>query len=166
MKYKVISCFAGCGKTTVGKKYPNVLDLQASSYHFDYSNIDKTQYENMKGNQSRIPNPLWPNNYLTAIKKAINEYDLILVPSSLDIRELLMKNNIPFLFVLPSNSEKVKEKLIKRYQARKNDENFIIRNMNYFNLWSRDAKDYPYPIEILRDDEYLEDLLLRLKLLK
>lgn len=31
-KIKVISVFAGLGKTTVGKKYPNVCDLQSSPY--------------------------------------------------------------------------------------------------------------------------------------
>ena len=30
MSAKVFSVFAGLGKTYVGKKYPNVLDLQSS----------------------------------------------------------------------------------------------------------------------------------------
>ena len=39
MNIKVISVFAGLGKTTVAKKYPNVCDLRSSIYRCDYSNI-------------------------------------------------------------------------------------------------------------------------------
>lgn len=40
----------------------------------------------MKCNSTRISNPEWPNNYLKAIIEKINMYDLILVPSSIDVR--------------------------------------------------------------------------------
>ena len=40
MNGKVISVFAGLGKTTVGNKYSNVCDLQSSPYRCDYSMID------------------------------------------------------------------------------------------------------------------------------
>lgn len=64
MNGKVISVFAGLGKTTVGKKYSNVCDWQSSPYRCDYSTIDKNDYEKMKYDLSRTPNPEWPNNYL------------------------------------------------------------------------------------------------------
>lgn len=44
MNGKVISVFAGLGKTTVGRKYSNVCDLQSSPYRCDYSSIDKNDY--------------------------------------------------------------------------------------------------------------------------
>ena len=45
MSGKVISVFAGLGKTTVGKKYSNVCDLQSSPYRFDYTDICIKDYE-------------------------------------------------------------------------------------------------------------------------
>lgn len=57
MSGKVISVFAGLGKITVGNKYSNVCDLQSSPYRCDYSSIDVEDYEKMKCNPLRVPNP-------------------------------------------------------------------------------------------------------------
>lgn len=160
-KIKVISVFAGLGKTTVGEKYLYVCDLQSSPFRCDYSNIKKEDYEKMKYNSARIPNPEWPNNYLKAIINAIKDYDLVLVPSSEDVRTLLIDNNIDFLFVLPSNDQETRKKLLERYMKRKNSIELINDVMNCFDTWSRNAEDYNYPIKVLDKEEYLEDLLLR-----
>lgn len=166
MKRKVISVFAGLGKTTVGKKYSNVCDLQSSPYRCDYSLIDKNDYEKMKYDPSRIPNPEWPNNYLKAILEAVKQYDIVLVPSSLDVRELLIDNNIEFLFVLPSNDIENRKKLLERYRQRGNSEDLINDVMYNFDNWSRNQNDYNYPIVILQKDKYLEDLLKDMELIK
>lgn len=113
-KIKVISVFAGLGKTTVGNKYSNICDLQSSPYRCDYSKVNARDYEKMKYDKSRIPNPDWPQNYLKAIKEAINKYDLVLVPSSQDVRKLLLENNIEFLFILPQKDILYRKKLLDR----------------------------------------------------
>lgn len=166
MKGKVISVFAGLGKTTVGKKYSNVCDLASSPYRCDYSNIDKNDYEKMKYDSKRIPNPEWPNNYLKAILEATENYDIVLVPSSLDVRTLLLENNIPFLFVLPSDDIENRKQLLERYRARGNNEELIKDVMNNFDNWSRKQEDYPYPIFLLEKDLYLEDFLMDSGILK
>ena len=163
MAIKVISVFAGLGKTTVGEKYPNVCDLRSSAYRCDYSHIKEEDYEKMKCVENRIPNPDWPNNYVKALKEAMKQYDLVLVPSNLDIRNLLIENNIPFLFILPSLDSR--ELLLKRYQKRGNSEDLIRNVMEYFDTWSRNPEDYSYPILILEKNQYLEYLLFDLKLL-
>lgn len=164
MNIKVISVFAGLGKTTVAQKYPNVCDLRSSLYRCDYSNIKEEDYEKMKCVRNRIPNPNWPNNYLKSLKDAIEKYDLVLVPSNPDIRDLLMENDIPFLFILPSFESR--NLLFKRYQDRGNSEELIHSVMEYFDTWSRNQEDYSYPIMILEKNQYLEELLLDLHLLE
>ncbi len=159
-KPKVISVFAGLGKTTVGKKYSSVCDLQSSPFRCDYSNIKKEDFEKMKCSSSRISNPDWPDNYLRAIIDAMKIYDVVLVPSSMDVRTLLIDNNIEFLFVLPSKDNENRQKLLKRYEHRGNNIDLINDVMNYFDDWSRNQSDYDYPIKILDKDKYLEDLLL------
>lgn len=163
---KVISVFTGLGKTTVGYKYANVYDLQSSPYRCDYSNISKDDYEKMKCISSRIAHPEWPNNYLKAILKAIKEYEVVLVPSNLDIRELLLKNNIDFILVLPNKDSEIREKLLQRYKLRGNSDELIESAMNNFDNWSRNQEDYNYPIIILDNNQYLEDVLLEMKLIK
>lgn len=166
MRGKVISVFAGLGKTTVGKNYSNVCDLQSSPYRCDYSLIDKNDYEKMKYAPSRMPNPEWPNNYLKAILEAIKKYDVVLVPSSLDVRKLLIDNNIEFLFVLPSDESDNRKKLLERYKQRGNSEDLINDVMHNFDNWSRNQNDYSYPIVILQKEKYLEDLLIDIGLIK
>lgn len=164
MRPRVISAFAGLGKTTIGNKYNNICDLQSSLYRYDYSYIEEKDYEKMKYNKSRIKNTNWPNNYLCAIKKAMKKYDLVLVPSNLDVRELLYKNKIEFLFILPAYD--YRETLLERYKNRGNTPVMINNVMNDFNSLSRNQNDYNYPIIIINKDQYLEDLFKILGYLK
>ena len=161
----VISVFAGLGKTYVGNKYSNVCDLVSSPYRYDYSGIEKNDYEKKKSDSSRIPNLLWPNNYLNAIIDARKKYDIVLVPSNLDIRELLLSNHIDFLFVLPSSDLDYREILLNRYKKRGNNNDLILEVMSYFDNWSREQNDYSYPIFVLDKEQFLEDFLLEKKLL-
>lgn len=89
--------------------------------------------------------------------------DLVLVPSNLDIRNLLLENNILFLFILPSIDNR--EMLYQRYLDRENSKDLIDDVMGYFDTWSRKQEDYSYPIMILEKNQYLEDMLLDLHLL-
>ncbi len=116
----------------------------------------------MKCNSTRISNPEWPNNYLKAIIEKINMYDLILVPSSIDVRQLLKDNNIEFLFVLPDTDDETRKMLLQRYKQRENNDALIKEVMNNFDTWSRNQEDYDYHIIILDKNKYLEDLLLDL----
>lgn len=157
MRAKVFSVFAGLGKTYVGKKYPKVLDLQSNPYRFDYTNIKKEDYEKLKSTSNRKVNTNWPNNFINMIKESINKYDVILVASSPDIRELLEQNNIQYTFVLPSRDSK--ETLLERYKKRGNSKELINQVMGYFDTWSYKEEDYNCPLVILNKDKYLEDYL-------
>jgi hypothetical protein len=112
----IVSVFAGLGKSTVGNKYTNVCDLQSSPYRCIYDNYPSEDYEKLKYDSSRTPNPDWPDNYLQAIRAAIKRYDIVLVPSSEDVRELLIDNSLEFVFVMPSIE--MKDDLLSRYVER------------------------------------------------
>lgn len=72
----IISGFATCGKSILGKKYKNVIDLESSPF----KNIMRTDLsvEEQKGTK-RDTNPLWPQNYYDAIRDAVKKYDIVLV---------------------------------------------------------------------------------------
>ena len=74
----IISAFATCGKTYLGKKYKNVIDLESSNYKHDNTEIINIPPEERKGT-TRRPNPNWPNNYYNAIIEAQKKYDIVLV---------------------------------------------------------------------------------------
>lgn len=96
----------------------------------------------------------------------MEEYDIVLVPSSLDVRKLLYDNNVDFLFVIPSDDIENRERLLERYKQRGNSEDLINDAMYNFDNWSRNQKDYNYPIIVLNKDSYLEDILLDMNLIK
>ena len=63
----IIAGFATCGKSILGKKYSNVIDLESSPF----KNIMRTDLpvEEQKGTIREL-NPLWPQNYYDAILEA------------------------------------------------------------------------------------------------
>ena len=74
----IIAGFATCGKTYLGNKYSNVIDLESSNYKFDNSETINISTEERKGTNRKI-NPNWPSNYYKAIVDAQKKYDVILV---------------------------------------------------------------------------------------
>lgn len=103
---------------------------------------------------------------MKAILDAIKKYDIVLVPANSDVIKLLTDNNIEFLFILPSSDIEHRKKLLERYKQRGNNNTLINNVMHYFDHWSRNQNDYDYPITILYNDKYLEDLLIEIGLLK
>ena len=75
----IISGFGGVGKTFLAKKYKNVIDLESSPYKYDYSTVNKKDYEKLKGTENRTLNPNYPQNYIQAIKEAAKKYDVVCV---------------------------------------------------------------------------------------
>ncbi len=99
----VITGFAGVGKTTLAKKYKNVIDIESSPYKYDYSLINVIDMEKIKGTKDRKVNSEFPLNYINAIKKAQTEYDIVLVwihPE--EILPYYDKYNIDYYLCFPS----------------------------------------------------------------
>lgn len=64
----IIAGFATCGKSVLGRKYRNVIELESSSYRHKIFDTDLT-VEQRKGTKREI-NDEWPQNYYKAIDEA------------------------------------------------------------------------------------------------
>ena len=73
----IIAGFSGIGKTYLGNKYQNVIDLDAASYAYTDIELENLNMEERKG-LKRSPNKDFPNNYIKAIEEAKKQYDIIL----------------------------------------------------------------------------------------
>ena len=71
----IIAGFATCGKSVLGKKYSNVIDLESSNYKHNNTNIKNIPIEARKGTKREISKE-WPDNYYNAISEAIKKYDI------------------------------------------------------------------------------------------
>lgn len=151
----IIAGFATCGKSILGKKYRNVIDLESSPF----KNIMRTDLsvEEQKGTKREL-NPLWPQNYYDAIVEAKKKYDIVLVQLKPEHFDYFDKNNIKYSIAYPNinNWEEVKKRCIERG----NNENFIIRLKNVFVPFYEDAIKRNYEkLYILNGNETLEDVL-------
>ena len=154
----IISCFATCGKSVLGKKYKNVIDLESSS--FKYLDTDITiSVEKRKGTKRNL-NPNWPQNYYNAIIEALNEYDIILVQLKPQHFDYFDKHGIEYSIAYPNikNWQEVENRCIKRG----NNETFVKRLKEVFIPYYEDAIKRNYcKLYILNDKETLEDVLIK-----
>lgn len=130
-KGTIIAGFAGIGKTTASLKYDNVIDLESSNYFFDLpENLTMDDYEKLKGNTSRVPNPNGLSGYVDAIIEAQKKYDYVLIALFPNLIQELNNRNIDVQIVLPNISDKVQYK--RRYKDRGNQQSWID---NMINSW-------------------------------
>lgn len=151
----IIAGFATCGKSILGKKYSNVLDLESSPF----KNIMRTDLsvEEQKGTKREL-NPLWPQNYYDAIMDAIKKYDVVLVQLKPEHFDYFDRNNIKYSIAYPNinNWEEVERRCI----TRGNNENFIRRLKQVFIPYYEDSIKRNYDkLYILNGNETLEDIL-------
>lgn len=153
----IIAGFATCGKTVLGKKYSNVIDLESSNYQYNNINLN-IPVEERKGTNREI-NQEWPNNYYKAIKEATEKYDVILVQLKTEHLDYFDKNNIKYSIAYPNinNWEDVKKKCVNRG----NNENFIKKLKRVFIPFYEDVLKRNYEqLYIINTNETLESVLI------
>ncbi len=154
----IISAFATCGKSVLGKKYKNVIDLESSSFKCLNSDITLS-VEERKGTKRDL-NPLWPQNYYNAIKQAIKQYDIVLVQLKPEHFDYFDKHDIKYSIAYPNieNWQEVEERCLNRG----NNKKFIKRLKEVFIPYYQDAiKRNYYKLYILNNKETLEDILIK-----
>lgn len=159
----IIAGFAGVGKTTLAKKYKNVIDIESSPYKWDYRNVDLTNLEQLKGTKDRTLNQFFPENYIRAIKKAQTKYDVVLVwihPE--EILPYYDKYHLDYYLCFPSK-EALKE-YEKRFILRGNKKEYIDKVLGDYDKRYQQFKKNPHKKIELNYGETLEIALLNMKI--
>lgn len=159
-KTLIIAGYAGVGKSVLGNKYQNVLDLESSPYRWDYSNVD-IDHEKLKGAKGRTPNKNYPQNYIDAIEKAKSEYDIICVWMHFDHAiPVYVENNIDFVLCFPS-LEAIEE-YKNKYVERGNTKEFADHLIEIYEEIFKKCMAMPNEKIILGKGETLEAALLKM----
>ena len=153
-----IYAFTATGKSTVSKKYSNIIDMESTLYK--YINID-AEDETLKSTPREI-NKDWPNNYFNALNEVKDKYDYILISDDI-CNNFLIENNYEYWWIYPNRE--LKEEYIKRCKDRGNNEEFIYWYSKLWEEWidacinDKHASKY---IE-LKSNQFIEDVLPNLE---
>lgn len=119
----IISAFPGIGKSKLYEENK-----------VNYSDSDSSKFSKKN----------FPENYIKHIKKVINEKHLVFVSSHITVREALVKEKIPFIYVIPTIDRKAE--FLNNYKERGNTQEFIDNVDSNWERWlmiSAYNKDYP-----------------------
>ena len=161
----IVAGFTAIGKTTLGNKYDNIIDIESSLYQWKYKKgMTLEEIETYKGKEGRTYNEEFPNNYFNAILDARNKYDLILTSMHWEILEEFEKNGIEYYLAYPKLN--FADEIKKRCIDRGNSEEWSNKIKEKVFDWYPRLKDYsPKEILYLSKDEYLEDILKKKNLI-
>lgn len=161
----IIAGFGAIGKTTLGNKYENIIDMESGYYQWDNTGFEHIPYEKRKGKNERPLNKDWPTNYHKAILEATKNYDIVLTSMHWHLLDFLEQNGIEYYLAYPTlDSEKVLE---QRCYSRGNNEVFTEKLLKHLYEWKEKLKDYhPKKILTIKKDEYLEDILIKEGIIK
>lgn len=153
----IISGFGGVGKSTLARKYKNVIDLESSAHQWI---VDPKvgNGENIKASLNREKNPDYPNNYIQAIKDAMKKYDVICVMYN-GTKDPNFLDQFNYVVCYPTKRA-FNNHYIRRYRERGNTEEFIEVIKRYYAVCYEKSKNITNKI-VLRDDETLEDALIK-----
>lgn len=154
----IIAGFATCGKSVLGRKYKNVIDLESSNYKH-INDLENVPVEMRKGTKREI-NQEWPENYYRAINDAINKYDVVLVQLKPEHLDYFDKKDIRYSIAYPdiNDWETVEMKCIDRG----NNPNFIKRLKEVFIPYYEDVMRRNYEtLYIIGKNETLESVLIK-----
>ena len=167
---KIIAAFAGVGKSYIGKKYDNVLDLESTYYKWLAEGVAHLTEEERKGNKNRVLNPAWPQNYIDEILKQKEKYDIVLIQLSHQrlkneqIFEYFDSNNIEYYVARPNMSGW--KYIEQRLKDRGNTEEFVQQVKDNFKVFIEEFSKERYNQITIEDGEFLEDALIKYGFLK
>ena len=160
----IVAGFGAIGKTTLGNKYDNIIDLESGCYQWDNTGFENIPYEKRKGKNERPKNKEWPENYYNAILEAKVKYDIVLTSMHWNLLDFLELNKIEYYLAYPTlDSEKV---LVARCYDRGNNKAFVDKLKINLYEWNEKLKNYhPKKLLIISNNEYLENVLIREKII-
>lgn len=154
-----IYCYTATGKSTLGKKYSNVIDMESTIYKYMDSSTEKEADKGLK----RERNPEFPENYFKALEEVKDKYDYILISDNI-CDSWLKENKIEYWQIYPNKD--LKEEYLNRMKNRGNPDEFIEYQGKLWEEWVEGCKQDKFAskhIE-LQFGQYLEDVLPNLKL--
>lgn len=153
-----IYAFSASGKSTLVKKYSNVIDMETTLYKY----IGNTNEDESTKSTVRELNKEYPDNYFKALMEVKDKYDYILISDEV-CDKFLYENNFEYWWIYPK--KELKQEYMDRCRKRGNNNEFINWYARLWDEWINKANNDKVAskhIE-LQSNQYLEDVLPNLK---
>jgi len=156
----IIAAYAGTGKTTLAKLYPEeYTDFALMPYKYELS--DEDHGEAGKANHDYPLHTEWPYNYVKAIQEEMKKGKHLLIPTDHFVLVHLQMKEIPYVLCYPERGAKEVYRL--RYIERGNTENFLDIFADHWDNWMDFFEEDIYGRHIiLRSSEFLSDITDRI----
>ncbi|CYV15849.1 hypothetical protein Q7V23_08290 [Streptococcus suis] len=118
--------FPGMGKTTLAKKYTDVVDLEMSDIKYDNSSVRHLTKEERKSTKRPLKDRRYKTIYVNKAYTLHRQGKTVLVALNFLMRMLLamsIRDGVPFHIYIPHPS--LKEEYRQRYISRGNNDRFI-----------------------------------------
>jgi hypothetical protein len=149
-----VYAFTATGKSSVSKKYKNVIDMESTLYKYIG---ESTENESLKSTKRPLSKE-WPNNYFNALLDVKDKYDYILISDDI-CSKFLSDNKLEYWWVYPKRN--LKDEYLDRCKKRGNNSEFIFWYDKLWDEWINECindNNASKHIE-LESNEYLEDVL-------
>lgn len=159
----IVAASAGCGKTILSQKYPDIVaDIESSAYKYLLGNMTRTEIEAAKHTE-REDNPEFPQNYINAIVEAAKTHRIVCVWLNRIILPEYDRYGIPYILCYPDHEAVVEYR--QRFIDRGNNKSFINHVMDTYDYYIDQWEAMPGEHIVLHKGETLESRLLEIGLL-
>lgn len=132
-----------------------LLENYIVTHNTSLYNENKINYSD--SDSSKFSKKYFPKNYIKHIKKIRTEKQLVFVSSHIDVRNELVKEKIPFIYVIPTLDRKIE--FLENYKNRGNTQEFIDNVSINWDRWLMiSAYNNEYPVYACKYG-YLKDNL-------
>ena len=157
----LIGWFKAIGKSTLAKKYSNVIDIDTSNFEYIIDEkLKNIPIEQRKGLKDRVKNPEYPLNYYNELISNKKGNNIVLFGCKPEVVNLLNKNHVDYYIVYPA--EEMLDEIIDRCKDRGNNEAFVSRVKK---VYYEDMPKNSEKVIWLQKGQYLEDVLIEKGLL-
>lgn len=157
----IIAAYAGCGKTTLAKKYSDICVDIASMPYARILPIEKEEtnrkFEMEKAAEYHVDNPIYPYNMIAEVLELEKQYKYVIIPTVQRAIDILQKEYGRSI-ILCYPEDDLEEEYRERYLQRGNTEEFceiFIDGMKCFLEGLKENKE-AYHLR-LKSGEYLTD---------
>lgn len=160
--FRAIVATPACGKSYICDRFSNFVDvdeLRLFSKYFIPNEITRDELEKTKSIRPYKRRDDFKKRFNESIVAAIKSDKILLCAPHPEVKEILINNNIPYIFVYPAKS--MKSEIKNRMEIRGNDPLVVKQNDDAFYDYYQSNKDEPYAkfkCE-LKPGQYLYDLL-------